>query len=85
MFEDYPKKTLLLQILLFVLTIITTTFAGTEWIYGQSFFFTGKSGFFYENIDFNYWKSWVSIEVFKRGLQFSEAILSIGKELVSSI
>lgn len=68
MFEDYPKKTLLLQILLFVLTIITTTFAGTEWIYGRSFFID-ETGFG--------WPKWIGIEQIFEGLKFSVPFLLI--------
>ncbi len=33
------QRTLLIQIVLFVLTLIATTFSGAEWIYGRPFFF----------------------------------------------
>ena len=33
------QRTLLIQIVLFILTLITTTFTGAEWIYGRPFFF----------------------------------------------
>ncbi len=33
------KRTLIIQIVLFVVTLITTTFTGAEWIYGRPFFF----------------------------------------------
>ena len=36
------NRTLLIQITLFILTVITTTLTGAEWIYGNSFFFGEK-------------------------------------------
>ena len=36
---DKETRTLLIQVLLFVLTLITTTLAGAEWMYGRSFIF----------------------------------------------
>ena len=38
---DKETRTLLIQITLFVITLITTTMAGAEWMYG-GFFFYGK-------------------------------------------
>ena len=68
MFKDYPKKTLLVQIALFILTILTTTIAGTEWIYGKSFFLSEK-GFG--------WGEWISSQKLIQGLQFSIPFLII--------
>jgi membrane-associated protease RseP (regulator of RpoE activity) len=49
-----------LNILLFVVTFITTTFAGSEWIFGRSFFFQSEI---------------MGLQEFKRGLWFSVPFL----------
>ncbi|WP_259014811.1 site-2 protease family protein [Emticicia fluvialis] len=36
------NRTLLIQLALFIVTIITTTLTGAEWIFGNSFFFSSK-------------------------------------------
>ncbi|PLK42997.1 site-2 protease family protein [Emticicia sp. TH156] len=36
------NRTLLIQLTLFIVTIITTTLTGAEWIFGNSFFFSSK-------------------------------------------
>ncbi len=40
---DKKQKTLLIQVGLFILTIVTTTLAGAEWIYGRFLFFTEET------------------------------------------
>lgn len=37
---DKEKRTVLIQILLFVVTFVTTTLAGTEWVYSRSILFS---------------------------------------------
>ncbi len=37
-----PRKTLYIQIGLFIITVITTTIAGAEWTFGKSFFFHSR-------------------------------------------
>ncbi len=39
---DKNQKTLLIQITLFLLTLVSTTLAGAEWIYGGSFFYSNN-------------------------------------------
>lgn len=57
------NKTLLIQLTLFLTTIITTTLAGTEWIYGRSLL---------ENKD-----NWLSVTKILDGLYFSVPFLAI--------
>ena len=59
-----PKtKTLILQVTLFLVTIVTTTLSGTEWIYGKSIVETPES-----------WVSWSKII---DGLRYSLPFLAI--------
>ncbi len=37
--ENKERKTLIIQIALFIVTVIATTFAGAEWMFGKSVFF----------------------------------------------
>ncbi|WP_034256873.1 site-2 protease family protein [Adhaeribacter aquaticus] len=61
-------KNYALHLFLFVLTLITTTLAGAEWIYGRPFL--GLS----ESYDFKFWLNWAQV---KNGLQFSLPFLFV--------
>lgn len=63
-------KRILFQIALFIITFITTTLAGTEWVYGTSVFAGDPEG----NIHFNTAYSWTD---FVRGMEFSIPLLLI--------
>jgi membrane-associated protease RseP (regulator of RpoE activity) len=65
---DKNTRTILLQVVLFIITIITTTLAGTEWIFGR---------FFFLNDDGIGWNNWLTQEKLIRGLQFSIPFLGI--------
>jgi membrane-associated protease RseP (regulator of RpoE activity) len=63
------NRTRFLQILLFVITLITTTLAGAEWIYGHYLLFDSEGNFGYN--------SFYDIDKFLFSLQFSIAFLGI--------
>lgn len=63
-------KRVLFQIFLFVATLITTTFAGTEWVYGKYIYTITKEG----NLGFNPDYSWSD---FALGLEFSIPLILI--------
>lgn len=62
------KRILLLQIVLFVVTLITTTLSGIEWTYGKVFFL---------NADGFGWPNWITEEMIASGIQFSTAFIGI--------
>src|SRR5689334_4771592 len=64
------RRTVLIQIGLFIVTFITTTLAGAEWCYGKSLFAATKDG----GIGFNTTYSW---DDFIRGMEFSIPFLLI--------
>lgn len=66
---DNKRKTLLIQILLFVVTFITATLAGAEWMHGKQVFINDQ----YE-IGIGDWLSWEKIS---EGLKFSIPFLCI--------
>lgn len=55
-------RTILLQVILFIVTFITTTLAGTEWIFGR---------FFFLNDDGIGWNKWMTMEKWNQGLTFT--------------
>jgi membrane-associated protease RseP (regulator of RpoE activity) len=62
------NRTLALQIFLFILTCITTTLAGAEWIFGR-YFFLNDDGFG--------WNTWLTTDKLIEGGKFSAAFLGI--------
>jgi Zn-dependent protease len=62
------QKILILQISLFVITLITTTLSGVEWVYGRIFFL---------NTDGLGWPNWITFEMFLEGLKYSVAFVGI--------
>ncbi len=63
-----PQRLLALQIGLFIITLITTTLAGVEWIYGK-LFFLNEDGFG--------WNNWMTLEMLTEGIKFSTAFIGI--------
>jgi membrane-associated protease RseP (regulator of RpoE activity) len=63
-------KRIIFQAALFIITFITTTMAGTEWVYGTSILGVGADG----GIHFNPAYSWAD---FLNGMQFSVPLLLI--------
>src|SRR5688572_14682663 len=64
------RRTILIQIGLFIITFLTTTFAGAEWCYGKSLFVGTKDGGIAFNTNY-LWSDFVS------GLEFSIPFLLI--------
>ncbi len=62
------QRTLAIQIGLFIITLITTTLAGVEWIYGRLFFLNA------DGFGLNNWMTW---EMLIEGIKFSTAFISI--------
>jgi len=62
------QRILALQIGLFIITLITTTLAGVEWIYGRLFFLNA------EGFGLNNWMTW---EMLIEGIKFSTAFIGI--------
>jgi len=65
---DKETRIIIFQVLLFVITLITTTLAGTEWIYGR---------FFFLNEDGIGWNNWLTSAKLLEGLKFSVPFLVI--------
>jgi membrane-associated protease RseP (regulator of RpoE activity) len=63
------QRVLVLQIGLFVLTIITTTLAGIEWVFGRSVLINSKGEFG--------WNDWITIQHIYSALLFSISFLGI--------
>lgn len=63
-------KRIIIQILLFVVTFLSTTFAGTEWAYGKSIYTYTAEGEFFLNPEY-------TLADFLAGLQFSIPLLLI--------
>ncbi|MFN0048915.1 MAG: site-2 protease family protein [Cytophagales bacterium] len=62
------QRILALQIFLFVITLITTTLSGIEWIYGKVFFMNAQGlG----------WPDWIAPDMVIEGLKFSTAFIGI--------
>ncbi|MDX2190938.1 MAG: site-2 protease family protein [Bacteroidota bacterium] len=66
--QNNSKKTLYIQIALFIITFITTTLAGAEWIYGRYFFL---------NEDGIGWNKWLTSDKIIESLKFSVPFLLI--------
>ncbi|MDX2195788.1 MAG: site-2 protease family protein [Cytophagales bacterium] len=62
------RRVIIFQIVLFILTLITTTLAGAEWIYGR-YFFLNEKGFG--------WNDWIDTEKIIYSLNFSVPFLLI--------
>lgn len=65
---DKNTRTVIFQVLLFLITIVTTTLSGTEWIYGRYFFL---------NDDGIGWNNWLTNAKLVEGLKFSIPFLLI--------
>src|SRR5688572_2253552 len=63
-----PFKKIAIHSLLFIITLITTTIAGAEWIFGQPFFLQGDA--------FN-WQGWLTLDQVLMGLHFSLPFLLV--------
>lgn len=63
-------KTIIIQIALFILTIVTTTLAGAEWMYGKLLFISSKG----DSLAFG---DWITTEILINALQFSLPFLLI--------